>query len=136
MGENIENMINVLETDIEILKDKIKHNELKGEIRNIGKMKDKDEKKRIIYILDCLRKNAEHYIRKIEELEDMEIDKILIENAEKINKITKLVPKDLKAGEKFETICPNCGSKLSILRESLNGHLWIVCEKEGVLFCE
>ena len=67
MGENIENMINVLETDIEILKDKIKHNELKGEIRNIGKMKDKDEKKRIIYILDCLRKNAEHYIRKIEE---------------------------------------------------------------------
>lgn len=67
MGENIENMINVLETDIEILKDKIKYNELKGEIRNIGKMKDKDEKKRIIYILDCLRKNAEHYIRKIEE---------------------------------------------------------------------
>ena len=67
MGENIENMINVLETNIEILKDKIKYNELKGEIRNIGKMKDKDEKKRIIYILDCLRKNAEHYIRKIEE---------------------------------------------------------------------
>lgn len=67
MGENIENMINVLETDIEILKDKIKYNELKGEIRNIGKMKDKDEKKRIIYILDCLRKNAEHYIKKIEE---------------------------------------------------------------------
>ena len=72
----------------------------------------------------------------IEELEDMEIDKILIENAEKINKITKLVPIDLKAGEKFETICPNCGAKLTILRESLNGHLWIVCEKEGVLLCE
>lgn len=67
MGENIENMINVLETDIEILKDKIKNNELKGEIKNIGKMRDKDEKKRIVYILDCLRKNAEHYIRKIEE---------------------------------------------------------------------
>lgn len=67
MGENIENMINVLETDIEILKDKIKYNNLEGSLTNISNMKEKEEKKRILYILNCLRKNAEHYIRKIEE---------------------------------------------------------------------
>lgn len=72
----------------------------------------------------------------VEELEDMEIDKILIENAEKINKITKLVPKDLKAGEEIIKECPNCGARLKISKSSLNGHLWIVCEKEGVLVCE
>lgn len=86
--------------------------------------------------IEILEKYLDLTKEEIEELEDMEIDKILIENAEKINKITKLVPTDLKAGEKFETICPNCGSKLSISRGGLNGHLWIVCEKEGVLVCE
>ena len=35
----------------------------------------------------------------IEDLEDMEIDKILLENAEKINNLMALVPKDLKAGQ-------------------------------------
>ena len=66
MGENIENMINVLETEIDILKDKIKYNNLEGSLTNISNMKDKDEKKRILYILNCLKKNAEHYINKIE----------------------------------------------------------------------
>lgn len=66
MGENIENMINVLETDIDILKDKIKYNNLEGSLTNISNMKDIDEKKRILYILNCLKKNAEHYINKIE----------------------------------------------------------------------
>lgn len=69
----------------------------------------------------------------IESLEDMEVDKILLENAEKINNLMALVPKELKAGESVEKICPNCNSKLTISRASLNGHLWIVCEKEGVL---
>lgn len=86
--------------------------------------------------IEILEKYLDLTKEEIEELEDMEIDKILIENAEKINKITKLVPTDLKAGEKFETICPNCGARLKISKSSLNGHLWIVCEKEGVLLCE
>lgn len=72
----------------------------------------------------------------IESLEDMQLDQILIEVSEKINKLAKLVPRDLKAGEEFITKCPNCGSKLNISRNSHNGHLWIVCEKEGVLVCE
>lgn len=72
----------------------------------------------------------------IESLEDMEVDKILLENAEKINNLMALVPKELKAGESVEKICPNCNSKLTISRASLNGHLWIVCEKEGVLICQ
>lgn len=72
----------------------------------------------------------------IESLEDMEIDKILLENEKMINDLMSLVPKDLKAGESIETICPNCNSKLTISRASLNGHLWIVCEKEGALICQ
>lgn len=86
--------------------------------------------------IEILEKYLDLTEEEVEDLEDMEIDKILIENAEKINKIAKLVPKDLKAGEEFITKCPNCGSKLNISRNSHNGHLWIVCEKEGVLVCE
>lgn len=72
----------------------------------------------------------------IEDLEDMEIDKIMIENAEKINNLMNLVPKDLKAGQEVIKECPNCGAKLRIAKASVNGHLWITCEKEGVLICQ
>lgn len=74
--------------------------------------------------------------KEIEDLEDMGIDKILQEHVDKINNLMSLVPKDLKAGQEVIKECPNCGSKLSISRASLNGHLWIVCEKEGVLVCQ
>lgn len=53
-----------------------------------------------------------------------------------LKKLLDLVPKDLKAGESFETICPDCGNKLIISKSDINGHLWIVCEKEGTLLCE
>lgn len=72
----------------------------------------------------------------IQDLEDMEIDKVLLENAEKINNLMALVPKELKAGESIEKVCPNCNSKLTISRAKINGHLWIVCDKEGVLICQ
>mgnify|MGYP005760322525 CR=1 FL=1 len=86
-----------------------------------------------IQILDKYLKLTED---EIEELEDMEIDRVLIENDKKINNLLNLVPKDLKAGQEVIKECPNCGSKLSIARANLNGHLWIVCEKEGVLICQ
>lgn len=71
-----------------------------------------------------------------EKLEDMEIDKILIEKNNKINKLISLIPKDLKAGQEVIKECPNCGANLKIARASINGHLWIICEKEGVLICQ
>lgn len=74
--------------------------------------------------------------KEIEDLEDMKIDKILQEHVNKTNDLLALVPKDLKEGQEVIKECPNCGSKLSISRTSLNGHLWIVCEKEGVLICQ
>ena len=74
--------------------------------------------------------------QEIEDLEDMEIDKILQEHDNEINDLLALVPKDLKAGEELETTCPNCGAKLRIAKASINGHLWIICEKEGVLICQ
>lgn len=89
----------------------------------------KDEIKILTLYLDLTE-------REIEDLEDMEIDKLLQEHVEKINNLMALVPKDLKAGQEVIKECPNCGSKLSIARARLNGHLWIVCEKEGVLVCQ
>lgn len=86
-----------------------------------------------IQILDKYLKLSED---EIEELEDMRINKLLIENDNKINKLLNLVPKDLKAGEFIITKCPNCNSRLKIARASINGHLWITCEKEGVLLCQ
>lgn len=86
-----------------------------------------------IQILDKYLKLSED---EIEELEDMRMNKHLIENDNKINKLLSLVPKDLKAGEFIITRCPNCDAKLKIARAKLNGHLWIVCEKEGVLICQ
>ena len=53
-----------------------------------------------------------------------------------INRLTKLVPNDLKASQSIITKCPKCGAKLKVARASINGHLWITCEKEGVLLCQ
>lgn len=86
-----------------------------------------------IHILDQYLKLTEN---EIEELEDMIINKLLMENGNRINKLLSLVPKDLKAGEFIITRCPNCDAKLEIARAKLNGHLWITCEKEGVLICQ
>ena len=86
--------------------------------------------------IDILTKYLELTDEEIEDLEDMEIDKILLENAEKINNLMSLVPKDLKAGQEVIKECPNCGAKLRIAKASINGHLWITCEKEGVLICQ
>lgn len=86
--------------------------------------------------IEILSKYLELTEKEIEDLEDMEIDKILLENAEKISNLMALVPKDLKAGEEVTRKCPNCGAKLRISKASINGHLWIVCEKEGVLICQ
>lgn len=72
----------------------------------------------------------------IEDLEDMEIDGILQEYVDKVNNLMSLVPKDLKAGQEVIRKCPNCGAKLKIAKASINGHLWITCEKEGVLICQ
>ena len=86
--------------------------------------------------IEILSKYLDLTDKEIEDLEDMEIDKILIENSNKINNVLKLVPKNLNAGQEVISKCPNCGSKLRIARASLNGHLWITCEKEGVLICQ
>lgn len=86
--------------------------------------------------IEILSKHLDLSDKEIEDLEDMEIDKIMLENAEKINNLMSLVPKDLKAGQEVIKECPNCGAKLRIARASINGHLWIVCDKEGVLICQ
>lgn len=86
--------------------------------------------------IEILSKYLDLTEKEIEDLEDMKIDKLLQENVDKINNLLNLVPKDLKTGEEVTRKCPNCGAKLKISKASINGHLWIVCEKEGVLICQ
>ena len=86
-----------------------------------------------IQILDKYLKLTD---KEIEDLEDMEIDKLLQEHVDKINNLMSLVPKNLKAGQEVIRECPWCGAKLKIARASINGHLWVICEKEGVLICQ
>ena len=86
--------------------------------------------------IEILSKHLDLSDKEIEDLEDMEIDKILQEHVDKINNLMSLVPKDLKAGQEVIKECPNCGAKLRIARASINEHLWITCEKEGVLICQ
>ena len=85
--------------------------------------------------IEILNKYLDLSDKEVEDLEDMELDKILLENAEKINNLMSLVPKDLKAGQEVIRECPNCGAKLRIAKAN-NGHLWITCGKEGVLICQ
>lgn len=62
--------------------------------------------------------------------------KKLLENNDYILKLIDLVPRDLKPGQEIITKCPFCSKKLRIARASLNGHIWIICEKEGLLLCQ
>ncbi len=100
-----------------------------SDIRTVREVPTKQE-------IEILNKYLDLSDEEIEDLKDMKIDKILQEHVEKINNLMSLVPKDLKAGEEVIKKCPNCGAKLRIAKANMNGHLWIVCEKEGVLICQ
>ena len=86
--------------------------------------------------IEILSKYLDLTEQEVENLEDMEIDKIFQEHVDKINNLMSLVPKELKAGEFIITRCPNCGAELTISKAKINGHLWIVCAEEGVLICQ
>lgn len=60
----------------------------------------------------------------------------LKEIEDELDILLNLVPENLKAGEEINIECPFCKSKLKIARVQSNGHLWIICEKEGVLLCQ
>ena len=66
MGETIENMIQVLQTKVDFIKDKVKLNNLSlnGNLEQLKNL-DKDEKQRLLYVLEHLKINIEHYINKI-----------------------------------------------------------------------
>lgn len=86
--------------------------------------------------IEILNKYLKLTDEEVEMLKNMKLDKDLIENYNFIIELSKLVPNDLKAGQSIITKCPKCGAKLKVARASINGHLWITCEKEGVLLCQ
>ena len=69
-------------------------------------------------------------------LQNMELNEKIIESDKEFEKLMELVPDDLEKGQKILKICPFCGFGLHISRTSNNGHLWIRCEKEGILLCQ
>ena len=108
------------------------HEEIKlsrlSDINVCRKMIEKEE-------IEIFKKYLNLSEEEIKSLENMEVDNVL----EEVDRFTKmfltLVPDDLKAGEEIIKQCPKCSANLKISRAKLNGHLWIVCEKEGVLIC-
>ncbi len=66
MGETIESMIQVLQTEVDFIKDKVKFNNLSlnGNLEQFKNL-DKEEKQRLLYVLEHLKINVEHYINKI-----------------------------------------------------------------------
>ena len=66
MGETIKSMIQVLQTEVDFIKYKVKFNNLSlnGNLEQFKNL-DKDEKQRLLYCLEHLKINAEHYINKI-----------------------------------------------------------------------
>lgn len=69
MGETVESMINVLETKVMVLKDKIEGNNIRldGSLEQFKNLKDKDEKERFINLLEYMKIDVEHYINKMKE---------------------------------------------------------------------
>lgn len=108
------------------------HEEIKlsrlSDINVCRKMIEKEE-------INILKKYLNLSEEEIKDLEDMEEDNILKEVDDFVFKFLSLVPDDLKWGGEVTKVCPRCGANLKISRAKLNGHLWIVCEKEGVLMC-
>ena len=108
------------------------HEEMKlsrlSDINVCRKMIEKEE-------IEIFKKYLNLSEEEIENLENMEVDNVLEEADNFFKMFLSLVPDDLKAGEEIIKQCPRCGSNLKISRAKLNGHLWIVCEKEGVLMC-
>lgn len=106
------------------------HEEIKlsrlSDINVCRKMIEKEE-------IEILKKYLNLSEEEIKSLENMEVDNVLLEADKFFKMFLSLVPDDLKTGEEIIKQCPRCGSNLKISRAKLNGHLWIVCEKEGVL---
>ena len=106
------------------------HEEIKlsrlSDINVCRKMIEKEE-------IEILKKYLNLSEEEIKSLENMEVDNVLLEADKFFKMFLSLVPDDLKAGEEIIKQCPRCGSNLKISRAKLNVHLWIVCEKEGVL---
>ena len=108
------------------------HEEIKlsrlSDINVCRKMIEKEE-------IEIFKKYLNLSEEEIKSLENMEVDNVLLEADKFFKMFLSLVPDDLKAGEEVIKQCPRCGSNLKISRAKNNGHLWIVCEKEGVLMC-
>ena len=86
--------------------------------------------------IEILNKYLNLSKEEIEQLEKMEEDEELKKADELFINLFNLIPDNFKAGEEVIKACPNCKSNLRISKNRTNGHLWIVCEKEGVLLCQ
>lgn len=111
-----------------------KCNEIKKKIDSISGLDDN----KIYSWLENLEAVVDVFVEQINNYADEENKNgtCFKDEEEEFIKLLKLVPDDLKPGEGVIKKCPRCGAKLRIERASYNGHLWITCEKEGVLLCE
>ena len=93
---------------------------------NIGEVQITKEHVQILEKYLDLTETEIEYLRKLSK------QNIIFESAQLLSK----VPKELKAGEFYETDCPFCNNTLVINKSPENGHVSIVCSKEGLLLIE
>lgn len=72
----------------------------------------------------------------IEYLRKLSKQNIVFESADYLTQLLNKVPKQLKAEEFYETNCPFCNNTLIINKSPENGHISIVCSKEGLLLIQ
>lgn len=85
--------------------------------------------------IDIFKKYLDLSESEIDYLNKLEIDNVVFESHKDFLKLMSLIPSDLKNGEQYVTKCPKCGNSL-VISKSDNGHINIVCSKEGLLIIE
>lgn len=97
---------------------------------NIGEVQITKEQVQILEKYLDLTETEIEYLRKLCK------QNIVFESADYLTQLLSKVPKELKAGEFYETDCPFCNNTLVINKSPENGHVSIVCSKEGLLLIE
>ena len=86
--------------------------------------------------VDILEKYLDLTETEITYLRKLVKENMVFESKDYLTDLLNKVPKEMKPGEFYEEECPFCHNTLVINKSSINGHINIVCSKEGLLLIE
>lgn len=86
--------------------------------------------------VDILEKYVDLTETEIEYLRQLTKQNIVFESEDKLTELLHKVPNEMKPGDFYEEECPFCHNTIVINKSPENGHVSIVCSKEGLLLIE